>query len=213
LTRTDLTTIAYLDLNGKTITASNSWNIRIESALANYSITDSKGTGTIKMPDNHAFGAWGSLIFYNYAGTFNLYNGTIDMTNVVEVPYAMIDVNKGAFMMYGGVLKGAQKSTSYSNCINARGTGTVSITGGTVYGVVLLQNTANALTVGGDAKVGLPLNGISGNGIWAWGANTPINCTTLTDQAKVVFYGSGNVKLSDGYEIKNVSGELLLQKK
>jgi len=213
LSRSNLTTISYLDLNGKTVTASNSWNIRIESALANYSITDSKGTGTIKMPDNHSFGAWGSLIFYNYAGTFTLYNGTIDMTNVAEVPYAMIDVNKGAFVMNGGVIKGAQKGTNYSNCINARGTGTVTITGGTVYGVVLLQNAANTLTVGGNAQVGLPLSGITGNGIYAWGANTQVNCSTITEQAKIVFGAPGNVKLSDGYEIVNVSGQFLLQKK
>ena len=218
--RTDIRVESYLDLNGYTVTTSKSayWTIRIETENANYSIADSKGNGMMKYPENYAVGAWGSMISFTKAGTFNMYGGTIDMTNVVNAQYTMIDVNDGRFNMHGGVIKGAQSmmalsGVTYSNCLRARNAGTINVTGGNIFGEVLLQNTKSSLIVSGDAQVGIHMDGINGNGIEAWEANTKIICTDMTDKAKIVFATSGNVKLSDGYEIVEKNGELVLQKK
>jgi hypothetical protein len=87
------------------------------------------------------------------------------------------------------------------------------LAGGTVYGRIILATAANTLTVSGDAKAGLPMTGVANSGIAIWAANTPVNCSNLADTARVIFTSSGNAKLTDGYEIVDVNGELLLKKK
>ena len=219
LSRSDITAVeTYLDLNGKTIIANSSWNMRLESADANYLITDSKKTGTITTPQS-VVRTYGALIFYSKPGTFTVYGGTIDMTNSENV-LTMIDVNGGAFFMHGGVMKGAKSTepynnTTYSNCIETRYGGRITVTGGTIYGEVILVNSSDVLTVAGNAQVGVSAEGISGNGIKAWevGETANVIVSNLTDEAEIVFNAPGNIKLSDGYELVTEQNYWMLQKK
>ena len=222
LSRSDLQVVSYLDLNGKTVTATNGWNIRIESENANYAITDSKGNGKIQLPEGHTFGgtANGAMISFQKPGTFTVYGGTIDMSNSTNGTYPHIDIQKGQFVMHGGTIIPVKTSTS-SNALYARSSawndgiayGTIQVTGGTIYGVVALASSSNTITVSGNAMIGLPMEGTIKNGIDIWSGNTPVYCSNLADTARVIFYTKGNEKLTDGYEIVNVNGELLLKKK
>ena len=215
LTRSDLTVVSYLDLNGKTVTGANDWNIRIESADANYAITDSKGNGTIKLPEGHDFskGAFGSMISFQKPGTFTVYGGTIDMSNATNGSYAHIDIQQGQFVMYGGTIIPVKITTTYANALHARNSGTIKLAGGTVYGRIILASAANELTVSGNPQAGLPMTGVANSGIAVWAYNTPINVSNLADTARVIFTSSGNAKVTEGYEITTVDGELLLKKK
>ena len=135
------------------------------------------------------------MISYQKAGTFTLYSGTIDMTTS-NPQYTLIDVNGGTFNMHGGVMKGAQTKRANGNCIQTRNAGTINVTGGTIYGDVILQHAAGTLNVAADAKVGLSLTGISSNGITAWVNGTKVNGTNLTSNAQIVFNSGANVTLS-----------------
>ena len=220
---TDVDVESYLDLNGYTATLANGqyWVLRILEESGKYSVTDSKRTGTIQFPENYDVGAWGAMIKLQDSGTFHMYGGTIDMTKAKDAEYSPIEIYSGHLFMHGGVIKGAQNmvvcpedgKTTYTNCIRARGTGTVTATGGSIFGEILLQTSANTLTVSGAAQVGLATEDIVGNGIKAWADNTPIISTDLADNAKVVFSSDAHLQLTEGFELVDKDGELLLQRK
>jgi len=231
--QSDITVTSYLDLNGKTITCNDtSRNICLRAAGIAYSVADSKEGGTIKVSENYAYTAgYGGVIWYTAAATFNMYGGTIDMTNTPKAPtnpnnagdeYHLIDISAaGTFAVCGGEIKPAQNG----DCIGSRGNGKIIVSGGTIYGEVVLRNASDSITVGGDAKVGIPLTNVStGYCISAWAANTPLNSVNVTSQAQIVISSPAAFKLSgtgakeafvlpSGYEVVDTSGQLSIQAK
>jgi len=203
--QSDITVTSHLDLNGKTITLNDtSRNIVLKKAGIEYSVADSKGGGTIKASENYAYTAgFGGVVWYYEAATFSMYGGTIDMTNILKAPtapnnagdeYHLIDISVGGrFAVYGGEIKSAQNG----DCIGSRGNGKINVLGGTIYGKVILRNATDSITVGGDAKVGIPLTNVStGYGISAWTENTQVIGVNVTSNAQIVFASGANISLS-----------------
>jgi len=205
--QSDITVTSHLDLNGKTITLNDtSRNIVLKKAGIEYSVADSKGGGTIKASENYAYTAgYGGVVWYYEAATatFSMYGGTIDMTNILKAPtapnnagdeYHLIDISVGGrFAVYGGEIKSAQNG----DCIGSRGNGKINVLGGTIYGKVILRNATDSITVGGDAKVGIPLTNVStGYGISAWTENTQVIGVNVTSNAQIVFASGANISLS-----------------
>ena len=221
--RTDIATTTYLDLNGKTITAADSFNIVINSADAKYSIADSKNGQGIKMPAKVEHTGYGPLITFWAAGEFNLYSGIIDMSATEYIKCHPIDVAQGNFNLYGGEIR-PTKTRGYSNSIAVRGTGSVVVTGGVVYGEIVFMESANAtVTVKNNAKVGLQLGEIANYGIGAWNANSRLISDNVSASAQIII-SSGNVKLSgtgvkdaftpaDGFTIVENNGNLEMVRK
>jgi len=228
--QSDIYATSCLDLNGKAITLNDtSRNIALRSAGITYSIADSKGNGTITASESYSYAkGYGGVVWYSAAATFNMYGGTIDLTNINSAPYSgndeyyLIDLSLGAtFAVYGGEIKSAQNG----DCIGSRGNGKILVSGGTIYGKVVLRNASDSVTVGGDAKVGIPLTNVStGYGISAWSAHTPLNSVNVTDKAKIVISSPAALKLSgtgakeafvlpSGYEVVDTSGQLSIQAK
>ena len=217
---TELSTTACLDLNGKTITASpNSFNIIINSANTNYSIADSKNGEGIKLPQNFTHAGYGSLVVFRAAGKLNLYSGVIDMTATPYVTYQPIDVAQGTFTMHGGVIKPAQSRGDYSNCMALRGSGSIVVNGGTIFGEILFQESGNTkLTVKNNAQVGVQFEQNTGYGILAWNAGAKLISENVSANARIII-NSGNVDLSGtgvkeaftapaGFEIVETGGQL-----
>lgn len=200
-----MTVTSYLDLNGKTITCSdNSRNIRMNVADIAYSIADSKDGGTIKLSEDYNYpNGRGGVIYYRAKNTFNMYGGTLDMSNTAAAPtnpsssgdeYALIDITYGGiFAIYGGEIKSAKDGDG----LDIRTTGEIIALGGTIYGEVLVRTTNGSVTVGGDAKVGVPMtNESTGYGINAWEASS-IVCDNLNKDAKIVLTKKGTLTLSE----------------
>jgi len=190
---------SYLDLNGCTITACNGWNVYINGANASYSVADSKGNGTIQMPSDFSAFAYGPLIHIRESSaSFHLYGGTIDLSNVSNVQYWLIDINQGEFFMHGGMIKPAKsKQSASSTCIGLRSAGKLCVTGGTIYGDVAHYSTGT-ITVGGNAEVGLQWENFADYGILGYSeATRPIVCDNLKKDAKIVLTSKANFALSE----------------
>lgn len=221
----------YLDLNGCIVTKKGGANaasdrvIQIEKASAEYSIADSKGSGTIQFASGYTTNQDGGCVFVTAQGSVNLYSGTIDMRTVKDPSNEMIEVYKlGSFNVHGGIIYSTTgTTTASSNCIYIKGTNTaygiLNVTGGTIYGEVIIRAGYCPFTVANDAKVGLPLPAEStnygiGQNAAALEANEtiPVNCKNLTEDAQIVLKSETNVTVTeeDGSNSK-VSGFELVE--
>ena len=224
--QTDITQTSHLDLNGKTVTGTTGRNLHIKAADIEYSIADSKTGGKMQLPEGYSYTAGnGGMIWADYAGTFSLYGGTIDMSRTeTGGDYNLIDVasSYGAkFHMYGGEIIGAQDG----DCIGVRQLGTVVVTGGIIRGEITLAGTANTITIGKNAQVALPVSENSRYGITPWTDQTPIYIDNVTADAKIYLNmvtrmslsGTGDASafevMDEEYVVVNTAEGLSIQKK
>jgi len=218
-TQMSLADTLRLDLNGHTIThkiavkqgtlaengSSHNTRVIYLFGAANLSVTDSTTTpGKITRDltlltdaQKNAITNWGLIIAMNAdsTGTFTLYNGTLDATDMISGGGACVanmgtSANRGTFKMYGGTLKGG--ISNGGSCIYSSGSvelygGTV--TGGKATGSVGAVNitTSGRLTLGGSATV---------NGNFASDGTTPSNINVPSNRFTVIGTYSGTAGLN-----------------
>ena len=131
--------------------------------------------GTLRLADDHAEISRGGIL-HAFAGTINIYDGTIS-GGVAKNNAGNIGIDAGAFLnIYGGEILGGTAPVASS--INMQGT--MTMTGGTVDGEVLIGKDA-VTTISGAAKI-TNMNVEQG---------ALIDVSGLTTGAKIGVQGSG----------------------
>lgn len=193
----------YLDLNGKTITASNNARVYVLDEGSVLNIADSSEEQTGKIVGNRESTAVAGMIYIKGSGAIlNLYQGCLDASAVSVANGSAIYVNEGTvFNMYGGEITGGTATETGGNVYITAGTtaGEFNLLGGTVTAGTAKQGGNVYVAAGSSSKEAAVLN-ISGG--------TISNGTGTTTAGNVAALG---VFEMTGGEIKggicNVSGD------
>lgn len=113
----------HLDLNGKTVSRSSGGRVYATfNPGAELTIVDSSAGKTGKIVANGQSANQGNVVWVRY-GTFTLYGGTLDGSNVTAtISGASVAVDKGTrFTMYGGTVKGGHAAVNSSGSYGCSG--------------------------------------------------------------------------------------------
>lgn len=169
-TTMDKNVTVYLDLNGKTITASDNARVYVLDTGSVLNLTDSSANGTGRIIGNRASTAVAGMIYIKGSGAIlNLYKGTLDASTVNltdskglgAAVYVGLDSTSSTanatFNMHGGKIIGGTAYNGGSVYVNASSVfnmyggeiteGTASSTGGNVY--VAAGTTAGEFNLSG----------------------------------------------------------------
>ena len=210
-----------LDLNGKTITATDksSANFAVITNYGNLTINDATGEGAIKLTAevDREWNAYSSVISNQPGGKLTVNGGTIEHLGGTDMAYAIDNLTngKGSYaetIINGGVIKSTYRPIRmFLNGVEAKNiltvnAGTIESTGGNKAAIWMQDPSANANTgtlyVGADAEIknGVYLDVTKGSTEW------PVTVSIANDALKHAEYKVITENLPVGYSVKEIDG-------
>ena len=206
-----------LDLNGKTITGSESatGSFGLFTNTGNFTIKDSAGSGkiTLTATNNRGWNAYSSVISNTVGGKFTLESGVIEHLGGTDMAYAIDNLTNGKgtyaeVVINGGTVKSTYRAVRmFLNGIEAQNLLTVN--GGVIEGAnksIWMQDPSKNANTGalvvneGATLIGNAYLTVTA-GSTEWPVSASINAKALSNGAEVL---TSNVPA--GYEVKLVDG-------